>query len=160
MEYSSDNDGEYDDDYYNAGEAHFHSTYSFLWISLCHPSIDQKNISSATAIIDSIVLLPTILIHLTHRSGNEDFDIEHHNALKTDPENFIYDCLSVEDVDKLLNESIECLCNSIKCAPSLAKALLLEHQWSISEIVRKYRENASELLVSGGSVIAVNCSYI
>lgn len=80
--------------------------------------------------------------------GNEDFDIEHHHALKIDPENFIYDCLTVEDVEKLLNEAIECLCNSIKCAPSLAKTLLLEHRWSINEIVKRYRENSSELLVS------------
>lgn len=69
----------------------------------------------------------------------------------------MYDCLSVEDVDKLLNESIECLCNSIKCAPSLAKALLLEHHWNISEIVKKYRENASELLVSVDGCMCSMC---
>lgn len=81
-------------------------------------------------------------------AGSEDIDIEHHNAKKTDPENFVYDCLTVEDVDKLLNESVECLSNIIKCAPSLAKTLLLEHRWCINEVVTKYRENASELLVS------------
>lgn len=80
--------------------------------------------------------------------GTEDIDIERHNALKTDPESFIFECLSVEDVDKLLNESIECLCNLINCAPSLAKTLLLEHRWSVNEIVNKYRENPTELLVS------------
>lgn len=81
-------------------------------------------------------------------AGTEDVDIEHHNAKKCDPENFVYDCLTVEDVDKLLNESVECLSNIIKCAPSLAKTLLLEHRWCINEVVTKYRENASELLVS------------
>lgn len=81
-------------------------------------------------------------------AGNEDIDIEHHNALKTDPESFIYDCLTVDDVEKLLNESIECLCNLVKCAPSLAKTLLLEHRWGINEVVKKYRENATELLVT------------
>lgn len=84
---------------------------------------------------------------LFNNIGTEDIDIEHHNALKTDPESFVFECLSVEDVDKLLNESIECLCNMIKCAPSLAKTLLLEHRWSVNEIVKKYRENATELLV-------------
>lgn len=83
-----------------------------------------------------------------HFTGNEDIDIEHHNALKTDPESFIYDCLTVDDVEKLLNESIECLCNLIKCAPSLAKTLLLDYRWGINEIVKKYRENATELLVT------------
>lgn len=81
--------------------------------------------------------------------GAEDIDIEHHNALKMDPESFAFECLSVEDVDKLLNESIECLCNMINCPPSLAKTLLLEHRWSVTEIVTKYRENPTELLVSG-----------
>lgn len=81
-------------------------------------------------------------------TGTEDIDIEHHNALKTDPESFQFECLTVEDVDKLLNESIECLCNMINCAPSLAKTLLLEHRWNVNEIVKKYRENATELLVS------------
>lgn len=81
-------------------------------------------------------------------TGTEDIDIEHHNALKTDPESFAFECLSVEDVDKLLNENIECLCNMINCAPSLAKTLLLEHRWSVNEIVKKYREDANELLVS------------
>lgn len=81
-------------------------------------------------------------------TGTEDIDIEHHNALKTDPESFMFECLTVEDVDKLLNESIECLCNMINCVPSLAKTLLLEHRWSVNEIVKRYRENPTELLVS------------
>lgn len=90
-----------------------------------------------------------VLLNWCNKIGTEDIDIEHHNALKTDPESFIFECLSVEDVDKLLNESIECLCNMINCAPSLAKTLLLEHRWSVNEIVNKYRENPTELLVSG-----------
>lgn len=80
--------------------------------------------------------------------GNEDIDIEHHNALRTDPESFIFECLSIDDVEKLLNESIECLCTMLKCMPSLAKTLLLQHRWCINEIVKKYRDNANELLVS------------
>lgn len=74
-----------------------------------------------------------------------------------DPESFVYECLSVEDVEKLLNESIECLCNSINCPPPLAKALLLEHRWSISDIVEKYRENATELLVRTRVLVAGKC---
>lgn len=86
--------------------------------------------------------------------------------MKTDPENFIYDCLTIEDVEKLLNESVECLSNIIKCVPSFAKTLLLEHQWSISEIVKKYHENSSDPLVSKRLMflwsdnIASNCKTI
>lgn len=80
-------------------------------------------------------------------TGTEDIDIEHHNALKTDPESFVFECLSVEDVDKLLNESIECLCNTINVPPALAKTLLLEHRWNVNEIIKKYRDDPTELLV-------------
>lgn len=85
--------------------------------------------------------------------GVEDVDIEHHNARKSDPEHFEYDCLTVEDVEKLLNESVERLSNQIKCAPSLAKTLLLEHKWCLNEIVTKYRENPAEFLVSKSTYI-------
>lgn len=68
--------------------------------------------------------------------------------MRTDPESFIYECLTVDDVEKLLNESVECLCKMLNIAPSLAKTLLLEHRWCINEIAKKYRDNANELLVS------------
>lgn len=90
-------------------------------------------------------------------AANEDIDIEHHNALRTDPESFIYECLSVDDVEKLLNESVECLCKMLNIAPSLAKTLLLEHRWCINEIAKKYRDNANEILVSHCHQIE-NCS--
>lgn len=112
MEYSSDNECGYDD-YYNTGLL----TSEILTFLPCHDLFIIWNV-------------------LFNNIGTEDIDIEHHNALKTDPESFVFECLSVEDVDKLLNESIECLCNMIKCAPSLAKTLLLEHRWSVNEIVK------------------------
>ena len=81
-------------------------------------------------------------------TGVEDVDIEQYDPKKSDPEYFMFDCLTVEDVEKLLNESVECLSNIIKCAPSLAKIFLLENKWCLNEIVLKYKENAAGLLVS------------
>lgn len=136
MEYSSDNENECYDDYYNTGK-----------------NCTENCRSVATAKCFNQQTPCTTIIHAsiaTQIAGLEDIDIEHHNAKKSDPENFVYDCLTVEDVDKLLNESVECLSNIIKCAPSLAKTLLLEHRWCINEVVTKYRENASDLLVSVG----------
>lgn len=60
----------------------------------------------------------------------------------------MYDCLTVEAVEKLLNETVEQLSNIIKVTPSLAKVLLLEHKWRINEIVENYRINASGLMVN------------
>ena len=47
----------------------------------------------------------------------------------------------MEAVEKLLNETVEQLSNILKVTPSLAKVLLIEYKWKISEIVEKYRCN-------------------
>lgn len=80
-------------------------------------------------------------------AGNED-DIDNVDPKKTDPEYFTHDCLTVDEVEKLLNESVEKLSNTLKITPSLAKVLLHEHKWDANDIVEKYRDNASNLLVS------------
>ncbi|XP_066997112.1 potential E3 ubiquitin-protein ligase ariadne-2 [Anabrus simplex] len=77
----------------------------------------------------------------------EDCDIEQIDLSKTDPEYFVFDCLSVEEVERLLNECVETLSNSLQITPSLAKVLLHAHAWQIQEIVGKYRGDASQLLV-------------
>lgn len=48
----------------------------------------------------------------------------------------------------MLNESVERLNTILQITPSLAKVLLLEHQWNNQVIVDKYRENATALLVA------------
>lgn len=60
----------------------------------------------------------------------------------------MYECLDVEEVEKLLNESVEKLSNVLQITPSLAKVLLHETKWRTDEVVEKYRNNASNLLVS------------
>lgn len=54
----------------------------------------------------------------------------------------------MDEVEKLLNESVEKLSNTLKITPSLSKVLLHEHKWNADNIVEKYRDNASNLLVS------------
>lgn len=51
----------------------------------------------------------------------DDCDMETVDRTKSDPEYFAYTCLRVEEVEKLLNESIELLSNSLQITPSLAK---------------------------------------
>lgn len=54
----------------------------------------------------------------------DDCDMEAVDRTKSDPEYFLYTCLRVEEVEKLLNESIELLSNSLQITPSLAKVRL------------------------------------
>lgn len=79
--------------------------------------------------------------------SGEDCDVERLDPKKTDPEYFEYECLTVEEVEKLLNESVEKLNTILQITPSLAKVLLLEHQWINQVVVDKYRQNANTLLV-------------
>ncbi|KAM7344284.1 E3 ubiquitin-protein ligase ari-2 [Cochliomyia hominivorax] len=80
-------------------------------------------------------------------NSGEDCDVERLDPKKTDPEYFEYECLTVEEVEKLLNESVEKLNTILQITPSLAKVLLLEHQWVNQVVVDKYRQNANALLV-------------
>lgn len=52
---------------------------------------------------------------------NDDTDIEEVDPRKTDPEYFEFKCLFEEQVDRLLNESVETLSNILLISPSLAK---------------------------------------
>lgn len=56
-----------------------------------------------------------------YKTGDEDCDIEQIDPSKTDPEYFVYECLNVEAVEKLLNESVETLSNRLDITPSIAK---------------------------------------
>ncbi|XP_017778653.1 PREDICTED: protein ariadne-2 isoform X2 [Nicrophorus vespilloides] len=81
-------------------------------------------------------------------NDNDDNDMDQIDPLIRDPEYFVYDCLTEEQVERLLNEKVEQLSNYLRITPSLAKVLLHGHKWSVSEIVNKYRENASALLIN------------
>ncbi|PNF29781.1 putative E3 ubiquitin-protein ligase ariadne-2 [Cryptotermes secundus] len=77
----------------------------------------------------------------------EDCDAEQLDPSKTDPEYFLYECLTVEEVERLLNESVEILSNTLQITPSLAKVLLHAHEWAIQDIIVKYRGDSCKLLV-------------
>lgn len=79
---------------------------------------------------------------------NDDIDIEQIDPSKTDPEFFDYKCLNEEQVERLLNETVERLSSTLDITPSLAKVLLHSHQWNVQEIVNKYKDNKSNLLIS------------
>ncbi|XP_022184559.2 potential E3 ubiquitin-protein ligase ariadne-2 [Nilaparvata lugens] len=78
----------------------------------------------------------------------EDCDVEQIDLYKTDPEYFAFDCLNVEQVERLLNESVEMLSNNLQITPSLAKMLLHNHEWGCLTVMAEYRRDAARLLVT------------
>lgn len=52
---------------------------------------------------------------------HDDTDIDEVDPRNTDPEYFEFKCLQEEQVDRLLNESVETLSNVLFISPSLAK---------------------------------------
>ncbi|XP_052860635.1 potential E3 ubiquitin-protein ligase ariadne-2 isoform X2 [Anopheles cruzii] len=81
-------------------------------------------------------------------NSGEDCDIEQIDPKRADPEYFVYECLNVEEVEKLMNEPVEKLSTQLQITPSLAKVLLHETRWDTAEVIERYRNNASHLLVS------------
>ncbi|CAG9817003.1 unnamed protein product [Phaedon cochleariae] len=79
---------------------------------------------------------------------NDDIDIEQIDPRKIDPEYFEFNCLFEEQVDRLLNETVETLSNMHQISPSLAKVLLHSHQWNIQEVTRKFKENPTQTLIA------------
>lgn len=85
--------------------------------------------------------------HVIHVFLGQESDIDKTDPKKSDPEYFLFECLTVEEVEKCLNELVEQLSSILQITPSLAKVLLHEHKWNTNEIIEKYRDNASNLLV-------------
>ncbi|XP_055688985.1 potential E3 ubiquitin-protein ligase ariadne-2 [Lutzomyia longipalpis] len=83
-----------------------------------------------------------------YNTGIEDGDVEPFDPHKYDPEFFEYECCTVDEVKKLLNDAVEKLAELLKLSPSLAKILLHENEWCVDGIVSKYRDNPVNLLVS------------
>ncbi|XP_063972023.1 potential E3 ubiquitin-protein ligase ariadne-2 isoform X2 [Diachasmimorpha longicaudata] len=80
--------------------------------------------------------------------GDADNEAEKADQTRRDPEHAIHDCLRMEEVERLLNENVEVLSNSLHITPSLAKVLLHTHDWALQEVMIKYRDNASSLLIN------------
>jgi len=81
-------------------------------------------------------------------SQTDDFGDE--NIFDKDPEYFEYQCLTLEEVERLLNEHVAELSQELKISPSLAKMLLHAHRWTKDTVVTSYRANKEKLLIETG----------
>jgi len=89
-----------------------------------------------------------------------------------DPEYFSYECLSVDSVEKIFNESIETVKVKLGLSHARSKQLLHAHKWNIPDIFDKYlppadspHSHQSSLAASlpatgattGGGTVILNC---
>lgn len=56
--------------------------------------------------------------------NDDNSDVEQVDPSKVDPEYFEFKCLSEEEVERLLNETVESLSNCLVISPSLAKVIM------------------------------------
>lgn len=82
--------------------------------------------------------------------NNQPWDEHENNSYydhtSRDPEYADYECLRVDEVDRLLNENVEVLSTNMCISPSLAKLFLHAHEWALQDILQKYQDKSSNLM--------------
>lgn len=76
--------------------------------------------------------------------GENDNDIESERHGK-DPEHSVYECLRVDEVERLLNENVEYLSTTLSTTPSMAKLYLHAYKWAIQEIISRYQNKTLDI---------------
>ncbi|CAH8518887.1 unnamed protein product [Dicrocoelium dendriticum] len=69
---------------------------------------------------------------------------------KATVEGFKYKELSVDEVEGVLNQEVEKLCNAVQLPPSIARLLLSNNEWNVERIKSKFASNPLALLASQG----------
>ncbi|XP_053214508.1 potential E3 ubiquitin-protein ligase ariadne-2-like [Panonychus citri] len=87
-----------------------------------------------------------------------ELDFLQGDAKLNDPEFFEYECLPVQEVDKLWTNTVEFLCQSLKINSSKAKVLLYQFKWDIDKIKEKMT-NGEMNGSSGGSSDQIDSSF-
>ena len=79
------------------------------------------------------------------QEDNDYLDLMNHDERK-DPENFEFECLNIEDVERHFNESVEAICAQLQVLPSLAKLMLHRNEWDVNVVIEKYQNDSCKLL--------------
>ncbi|XP_011503879.1 PREDICTED: protein ariadne-2 isoform X2 [Ceratosolen solmsi marchali] len=85
--------------------------------------------------------------------GEIDNDINF-DKQKQDPEYAVYECLRVDEVERLLNENVEFLTTNLQITPSLAKLFLHAHEWDLQDILLKYQDNTSNIMIDSKIILS------
>ncbi|CAL8074279.1 unnamed protein product [Calicophoron daubneyi] len=81
-----------------------------------------------------------------------DTYLDHERALldKANLEAFSYKELEMDEVEGILNQDVDILCNSIEVPPSVARSLLLNHNWELENVKSRFLSDPIKLLVEQG----------
>lgn len=74
-------------------------------------------------------------------------DVEQQGADAFDPEEYQFTCLTYKESEGALHEHMTSLASALKVSHSVAKLILVNFHWQVSEILDRYRSNSAQLLV-------------
>ncbi|XP_054406790.1 E3 ubiquitin-protein ligase ARIH2 isoform X5 [Pongo abelii] len=74
-------------------------------------------------------------------------DVEQQGADAFDPEEYQFTCLTYKESEGALNEHMTSLASVLKVSHSVAKLILVNFHWQVSEILDRYKSNSAQLLV-------------
>ncbi|EGW10494.1 Protein ariadne-2-like [Cricetulus griseus] len=74
-------------------------------------------------------------------------DVEQQGADAFDPEEYQFTCLTYKESEGTLHEHMTSLASALKVSHSVAKLILVNFHWQVSEILDRYRSNSAQLLV-------------
>uniref|UniRef100_A0A2K6DVZ0 RBR-type E3 ubiquitin transferase n=1 Tax=Macaca nemestrina TaxID=9545 RepID=A0A2K6DVZ0_MACNE len=74
-------------------------------------------------------------------------DVEQQGADAFDPEEYQFTCLTYKESEGALNEHMTILASVLKVSHSVAKLILVNFYWQVSEILDRFKSNSAQLLV-------------
>ncbi|XP_031519219.1 E3 ubiquitin-protein ligase ARIH2 isoform X5 [Papio anubis] len=74
-------------------------------------------------------------------------DVEQQGADAFDPEEYQFTCLTYKESEGALNEHMTSLASVLKVSHSVAKLILVNFHWQVSEILDRFKSNSAQLLV-------------
>uniref|UniRef100_A0AAQ4S4D9 RBR-type E3 ubiquitin transferase n=1 Tax=Gasterosteus aculeatus aculeatus TaxID=481459 RepID=A0AAQ4S4D9_GASAC len=73
-------------------------------------------------------------------------DVEQQGADSFDPEEYSFTCLTYKESQRVLIEEVNTVAAALKVLPAVAKLILVHLHWQISQILDRFKSNASLLL--------------
>ncbi|KAF5399973.1 RBR-type E3 ubiquitin transferase [Paragonimus heterotremus] len=89
-----------------------------------------------------------------------DSYIEYERSMldKSRIEAFKYSELEVGDVEALLNKDVEIVCNALSIPPSIARSLLISHEWDVDRVKSQFLSNPIAFLIDHGFLPVITCT--
>ncbi|XP_007577478.1 E3 ubiquitin-protein ligase ARIH2 [Poecilia latipinna] len=73
-------------------------------------------------------------------------DVEQQGADSSDPEEYLFTCLTYKESQRVLTEEVNTVATALKVSPSVAKLILVHFHWQVSQILDRCKSSSSQLL--------------